>query len=123
MSSGDDRDYNGIKINDYNAVKISLANPKTIRENSKGEVKKPETVNYRTFRPERDGLFCERIFGPLSYLSLLFFGSLHSDAFIFPFVLCFSLLFFSQASPDSHFAFLHFFSVGMVPIPVSCTMS
>ncbi|MBO7726046.1 MAG: DNA-directed RNA polymerase subunit beta' [Thermoguttaceae bacterium] len=64
MSSGDDRDYNGIKINDYNAVKISLANPKTIRENSKGEVKKPETVNYRTFRPERDGLFCERIFGP-----------------------------------------------------------
>ena len=64
MSSGDDRDYNAIRINDYNAVKISLANPKTIRENSKGEIKKPETINYRTFRPERDGLFCERIFGP-----------------------------------------------------------
>ncbi|MGI5831594.1 MAG: DNA-directed RNA polymerase subunit beta' [Thermoguttaceae bacterium] len=64
MSSGDDRDYNGYRINDYNAVKISLANPKTIRENSKGEVKKPETINYRTYRPERDGLFCERIFGP-----------------------------------------------------------
>ncbi|MBQ9813529.1 MAG: DNA-directed RNA polymerase subunit beta' [Thermoguttaceae bacterium] len=52
------------KINDFNAVKISLADPKKIREESKGEVKKPETVNYRSYKPERDGLFCERIFGP-----------------------------------------------------------
>lgn len=52
------------RINDFNAVKISLADPKKIREESKGEVKKPETINYRTHRSERDGLFCERIFGP-----------------------------------------------------------
>ena len=52
------------KINDFNAVKISLADPKKIREESKGEVKKPETVDYRSYKPERDGLFCERIFGP-----------------------------------------------------------
>ncbi|MDO5552691.1 MAG: DNA-directed RNA polymerase subunit beta' [Planctomycetia bacterium] len=52
------------RINDFNAVKISLANPKKIREESHGEVKKPETINYRTYRPERDGLFCEKIFGP-----------------------------------------------------------
>ena len=52
------------KTNDFNAVKISLFDPKKIREESKGEVKKPETVNYRSYKPERDGLFCERIFGP-----------------------------------------------------------
>ncbi len=52
------------KINDFNAVKISLANPDKIREQSKGEVKKAETINYRSYKPERDGLFCERIFGP-----------------------------------------------------------
>ncbi|MBR2002897.1 MAG: hypothetical protein IJ991_01800, partial [Thermoguttaceae bacterium] len=52
------------RINSFNAVKISLADPKKIREDSKGEVKKPETINYRTYRPERDGLFCEKIFGP-----------------------------------------------------------
>ena len=61
MNNGGD---NFDKINDFNAVKISLADPKKIREESKGEVKKPETVNYRSYRPERDGLFCERIFGP-----------------------------------------------------------
>jgi len=49
----------------YNAVKISLASPETIREWSYGEVKKPETINYRTFKPERDGLFCSKIFGPI----------------------------------------------------------
>jgi len=49
----------------YNAVKISLASPDTIREWSYGEVKKPETINYRTFKPERDGLFCSKIFGPI----------------------------------------------------------
>jgi DNA-directed RNA polymerase subunit beta' len=49
----------------YNAVKISLASPEKIRERSHGEVKKPETINYRTFKPERDGLFCSKIFGPI----------------------------------------------------------
>ena len=49
----------------FNAVKISLASPEKIREWSFGEVKKPETINYRTFKPERDGLFCSKIFGPI----------------------------------------------------------
>ena len=52
------------RINDYSSVKISLARPHDIRSWSFGEVKKPETINYRTYRPEKDGLFCERIFGP-----------------------------------------------------------
>jgi DNA-directed RNA polymerase subunit beta' len=51
-------------VNDYTRVKISLASPNDIRAWSFGEVKKPETINYRTYRPEKDGLFCERIFGP-----------------------------------------------------------
>ncbi|MFP4139278.1 MAG: DNA-directed RNA polymerase subunit beta' [Phycisphaerae bacterium] len=52
------------RINDYGSVKILLASPNDIRSWSFGEVKKPETINYRTYRPEKDGLFCERIFGP-----------------------------------------------------------
>ncbi|MDP1564210.1 MAG: DNA-directed RNA polymerase subunit beta' [Pirellulaceae bacterium] len=52
------------RVNDYSSVKISLARPQDIRAWSFGEVKKPETINYRTYRPEKDGLFCERIFGP-----------------------------------------------------------
>ena len=52
------------KINEHEAVNIRLASPEDIRGWSYGEVKKPETVNYRTYRPEKDGLFCERIFGP-----------------------------------------------------------
>ena len=52
------------RVNDYAAVKISLARPHDIRSWSFGEVKKPETINYRTFRPEKDGLMCEKIFGP-----------------------------------------------------------
>ena len=52
------------RINDYASVKVSLARPHDIRSWSFGEVKKPETINYRTYRPEKDGLFCERIFGP-----------------------------------------------------------
>ena len=48
----------------YDAVKVQLASPETIRGWSHGEVKNPETINYRTYRPERDGLFCEKIFGP-----------------------------------------------------------
>ena len=50
---------------DFNAIRISLASPETVRSWSYGEVKKPETINYRTFRPERDGLCCARIFGPI----------------------------------------------------------
>jgi len=52
------------RVNDYTAVKVTLASPNDIRAWSYGEVKKPETINYRTYRPEKDGLFCERIFGP-----------------------------------------------------------
>ena len=52
------------RINEYSAVTIKLASPEVIRSWSYGEVKKPETINYRTYRPEKDGLFCERIFGP-----------------------------------------------------------
>jgi len=52
------------RINDFGAVRISLASPQDIKSWSHGEVKKPETINYRTYRPEKDGLFCERIFGP-----------------------------------------------------------
>ena len=48
----------------YDAVKVQLASPETIRAWSHGEVKNPETINYRTYRPEKDGLFCEKIFGP-----------------------------------------------------------
>ena len=49
----------------FNALKIGIASPKTIRDRSSGEVKNPETINYRTFKPERDGLFCAKIFGPI----------------------------------------------------------
>ncbi|MHC4909264.1 MAG: DNA-directed RNA polymerase subunit beta', partial [Planctomycetota bacterium] len=52
------------RVNDFGSVKITLASPNDIRSWSFGEVKKPETINYRTYRPEKDGLFCERIFGP-----------------------------------------------------------
>ncbi|HEY8349424.1 MAG TPA: DNA-directed RNA polymerase subunit beta' [Clostridia bacterium] len=52
------------EMNNFDAVRIGLASPEKIREWSRGEVKKPETINYRTLKPERDGLFCERIFGP-----------------------------------------------------------
>jgi DNA-directed RNA polymerase subunit beta' len=53
-----------IDINDFDAIRIGLASSKQIRDWSSGEVTKPETINYRTLKPERDGLFCERIFGP-----------------------------------------------------------
>ena len=48
---------------EFDAIKIGIASPEQIREWSFGEVKKPETINYRTLKPERDGLFCEKIFG------------------------------------------------------------
>jgi DNA-directed RNA polymerase subunit beta' len=53
-----------IDINNFDAIEISLASSKQIRSWSSGEVTKPETINYRTLKPEKDGLFCERIFGP-----------------------------------------------------------
>jgi DNA-directed RNA polymerase subunit beta' len=52
------------ELNNFDAIKIGLASPEMVREWSRGEVKKPETINYRTLKPEKDGLFCERIFGP-----------------------------------------------------------
>ncbi|MFY9285489.1 MAG: DNA-directed RNA polymerase subunit beta', partial [Tissierellaceae bacterium] len=52
------------ELNNFDSIKISLASPEKIRQWSKGEVKKPETINYRTLKPEKEGLFCEKIFGP-----------------------------------------------------------
>ncbi len=52
------------ELNNFESIKIALASPEKIRQWSRGEVKKPETINYRTLKPEKDGLFCERIFGP-----------------------------------------------------------
>jgi DNA-directed RNA polymerase subunit beta' len=53
-------------LNDFNAIRLGLASPEKIRSWSHGEVVKPETINYRTFKPERDGLFCAKIFGPVT---------------------------------------------------------
>src|SRR5438128_2693400 len=53
-----------LEVNDFNTVRISLASPEQVRSWSYGEVTKPETINYRTLKPEKDGLFCEKIFGP-----------------------------------------------------------
>ncbi len=53
-----------LEVNDFNQVRIALASPEQIRSWSYGEVTKPETINYRTLKPEKDGLFCEKIFGP-----------------------------------------------------------
>ena len=52
------------EVENFDRLRIGLASPDKMREWSKGEVKKPETINYRTLKPERDGLFCEKIFGP-----------------------------------------------------------
>ena len=54
-----------VEENQFNSIKITLASPEKIKSWSYGEIKKPETINYRTFRPEKDGLFCSRIFGPV----------------------------------------------------------
>lgn len=56
---------NEYELNNFESIQISLASPEKILEWSHGEVTKPETINYRTLKPERDGLFCERIFGPM----------------------------------------------------------
>ena len=53
-----------LDVNKFHSMRIGLASPEKIRSWSHGEVTKPETINYRTLKPERDGLFCERIFGP-----------------------------------------------------------
>ena len=60
---------------DFNTITISLASPERILEASHGEVLKPETINYRTYKPERDGLFCERIFGPVKDYDCLLYTS------------------------------------------------
>ena len=52
-------------ISEFDEIRIGLVSPEKIRANSFGEIKKPETINYRTFKPERDGLFCAKIFGPI----------------------------------------------------------
>ena len=56
---------NSLQENSFDSIKITLASPEKIKSCSYGEIKKPETINYRTFRPEKDGLFCARIFGPI----------------------------------------------------------
>ena len=56
---------NTLSEKNFNHIKITLASPEKIKSWSFGEIKKPETINYRTFRPEKDGLFCARIFGPV----------------------------------------------------------
>ena len=53
-----------LRIRDFDSIKLKLASPEDIREWSFGEVTRPETINYRTQKPEKDGLFCEKIFGP-----------------------------------------------------------
>ena len=53
-----------VELNNFDSIQIGLASPEQILEWSYGEVRKPETINYRTLKPEKDGLFCERIFGP-----------------------------------------------------------
>ena len=59
-----DKNFLAEDVNPFNAISIKIASPEAIKGWSKGEVKKPETINYRTLKPEKDGLFCERIFGP-----------------------------------------------------------
>lgn len=69
----------GINIEDFDAVRLAVASSDDILDWSHGEVTKPETINYRTQKPERDGLFCERIFGPVKDLDLL---TLSDDGFV-----------------------------------------
>ena len=59
------KDNNTNKPKSFTKIAIGLASPEEILEHSSGQVLKPETINYRTYKPERDGLFCERIFGPV----------------------------------------------------------
>ena len=57
--------HGNVSETNFGSIKITLASPEKIKSWSFGEIKKPETINYRTFRPEKDGLFCARIFGPV----------------------------------------------------------
>ena len=57
--------YDGLEKNRFSSISLNLASPDTILSWSNGEVLKPETVNYRSYKPEKDGLFCEKIFGPV----------------------------------------------------------
>jgi DNA-directed RNA polymerase subunit beta' len=63
--SGKKKGPPSVNFTDFDSIRLSVASPEDIRAWSHGEVRKPETINYRTFKPERDGLFCERIFGPV----------------------------------------------------------
>ena len=65
MSKQLSKDSRQLPEKSFNHIKITLASPDKIKSWSFGEIKKPETINYRTFRPEKDGLFCARIFGPI----------------------------------------------------------
>ena len=67
-----------LDVNNFESMRIGLASPEQIRTWSYGEVKKPETINYRTLKPERDGLFCERIFG----LRIFFRSTMESERLI-----------------------------------------
>ena len=58
-------------VKKFNKISIGFASPEAILGESRGEVLKPETINYRTHKPERDGLFCERIFGPIRIMNVL----------------------------------------------------
>jgi DNA-directed RNA polymerase subunit beta' len=62
---------NNRQAQDINSIKISLSSPEDILEKSSGEVTKPETINYRTYKPESGGLFCERVFGLLKILNAI----------------------------------------------------
>ena len=64
-SREDTRNALGLEESAFDCVSITVASPETIRKWSKGEVKNPETINYRTFKPEPGGLFCQKIFGPV----------------------------------------------------------
>ena len=66
----------GTNIADFDAVRLAIANPSDILEWSNGEITKPETINYRTQKPEKDGLFCEKIFGPVKDINK------HEDKFL-----------------------------------------
>ena len=81
----------------FDAIKIGLASPEKIREWSRGEVKKPETINYRTLKPEKDGLFCEKIFGHIGYQLLC---RLESIFLLINVKRLFVLLHLSQCMPD-----------------------
>jgi DNA-directed RNA polymerase subunit beta' len=64
LTRPDDRDFSRRRLS-FNRIRIMLASPEIMRSWSHGEVTKPETINYRSFKPERDGLFCEKTFGPV----------------------------------------------------------